>query len=261
MPIGSFIRKIGRTAQVHFPGLQEAGKAAEAGLRNWTGSVHDADLNGLRNIGVPSQALFLDIGANRGEAAKSIWSLCPDTRLIGFEPNPAMVDRFGHIFSKRGGKVYAVALSNQVGEFPLYIPVYRGVVFDGLASLSEANAREWLNRDTLFGFNPRKLEIRKFSCQVATLDQFGLSPFFIKIDVQGREYEVLEGALKTIAASRPIIFAESETLDIPRVLTLLSPWHYEVFRFDDGGFHSGEVSLRNVYLFPADKRTLLRAAS
>lgn len=256
MTIGHFIRKAGRTAQVHVPFLQEAGKFAESRLRRLTGKAHDSDLEGLRQIQVPEGALMLDIGANRGWAAQSMWAICPSARIEGFEPNPVMVKRFARLYARKG-ELHAVALSDQPGEFPLYVPVYRGVMFDGLASLNENEAKNWLNAETLFGFNPARLEVRRIPCRVTTLDSFGLKPFFIKIDVQGREYEVIAGGIGSITRSQPIIFAESETLDIGKVLELLSPWGYQVLRFD-GQFHPGEFSRRNVYLVPASKSGLVR---
>lgn len=256
MSLSRIIRKAGRTAQVHVSFLQEAGKFVESRLRRLTGKAHDSDLEGLRLIAVPQGALLLDIGANRGWAAQSMWGICPSARIEGFEPNPEMVRRFADVYA-RNGTLHAVALSNQPGEFPLYVPVYRGVMFDGLASLNEHEAQAWLNADTLFGFDAARLEIRRILCRVATLDDFGLKPFFLKIDVQGREFEVMAGGLATIAASQPIIFAESETLEVDAVLKLLAPWDYRLLRYD-GRFHPGEFSRRNVFLVPASKMGAVR---
>jgi len=47
--------------------------------------------------------------------------------------------------------------------------------------------------------------------EIQTLDSFELEPDLIKIDVQGFDYNVLVGAVKTIARSRPVIIIESET--------------------------------------------------
>jgi len=252
------LRKVGRTAQVHLPVLQEPGKFVEHHWRVLTRTAHDRELGGLRLIDVPGGALFLDVGANRGWATHSIRTLCPHVRIHAFEPNPAMAHRIAHLY-RPPDTLHAVALSNRSGEFPLYVPVYRQLVFDGLASLSATEARRWLSSDTVFGFDAGHLEIRQLACRVTTLDSFGIDPFFIKIDVQGCEYEVISGGLATIESSRPIIFAESEVLDVSRVLELLSQWNYEVWRFD-GTFHPGEISPHNVYFIPASKRGLICAA-
>lgn len=257
MNLEQIIRKIGRTAQVHIPLIREIGKRAEHEVRKLTRTAHDPELEGLRLIKVPAGALFADIGANRGWATRSFRTLHPHVRIEAFEPNPGMADRIAHLY-RPPDALHAVALSNRSGEFPLYLPVYRGLTFDGLASLSEEEARRWLNAETLFGFDPRRLEVRSVACRVATLDSFGIRPFFMKIDVQGFELEVISGGLATIAASEPIIFAESETLDVAAALRMLSGRDYSVFRFD-GRFRRGEISRRNVYFVPASKIGLLPA--
>ncbi|MFE0756874.1 FkbM family methyltransferase [Inquilinus sp. NPDC058860] len=257
MELARLFRKVGRTAQVHIPFLRELGKSAEHRLRLLTRAPHDRELQGLRLIDVPSGALFLDVGANRGWATHSIRTICPHVRIDGFEPNPEMARRIAHAY-RPPDTLHTVALSNRAGEFPLYVPTYRGLAFDGLASLSETEARRWLSRDTLLGFDPKCVGIRQIAVRVATLDSFGLAPFFIKIDVQGHEYDVIAGGLATIASSKPIIFAESQVLDVEKVLELLSEWGYRVWRFD-GARQAGEISEQNVYLVPESKIGLIRA--
>lgn len=46
--------------------------------------------------------------------------------------------------------------------------------------------------------------------KVSTLDSFNLSPDLIKIDTQGYELEVLQGSIKTIERSSPVIITEAE---------------------------------------------------
>jgi FkbM family methyltransferase len=47
--------------------------------------------------------------------------------------------------------------------------------------------------------------------EIQTLDSLELTPDLIKIDVQGFDYNVLVGAVKTITQSQPVIIIESET--------------------------------------------------
>lgn len=48
------------------------------------------------------------------------------------------------------------------------------------------------------------------SITIKSLDEFNLSPTFIKIDTQGYEINVLRGAVNTITRSKPVILAECE---------------------------------------------------
>ncbi len=255
--VTSLVRKAGRTAQVYIPRLQDLGKSAEGALRKVFGRLYTADFEGIRFIDRQPGALYVDIGANRGAAASSIWALDPQARVVAFEPNRAIVDRFGDAIRRRGGALHAVALSNEPGELTLFVPVYRGVVFDGLASLDQAEAANWLGPDRLFAFDKRNLTVQEINCPVATLDSYGLDPFFVKIDVQGKEYEVLSGALETLKRSEPIIFTESDTLDFDRTLAMLSEWNYTPYWFDGHVLRKG-FSKTNVYLVPASKTSLLR---
>lgn len=252
------IRKAGRTMQVHFPPLQDFGKAMESKLRSTRGRLYTSDFEGLRHIAGPAGGLFIDVGSNRGAAALSMWAAYPGANVVAFEPNPSIVQRFGSVITGRGGVLHPVALGDAPGQFPLFIPVYRGVVFDGLASLDEQQAATWLGPETLFGFDQRELVVRRSICRVETLDSFGLSPFFVKIDVQGRERQVLSGGLRTIDAVEPIIFAETDTLDLEETLEMLSPWGYRGYRFD-GSIFREEPSRSNMYFVPAGKLGLLEA--
>ena len=51
---------------------------------------------------------------------------------------------------------------------------------------------------------------------VVTLDSFALDVSFLKVDVQGYEIKVLEGARETIARSRPLLFVEVEARQLER---------------------------------------------
>ena len=251
------IRKLGRTAQVHAPFLRDLGKSGEAALRRMLGAPHDADFNGLRLIAPPKHPLCLDIGANRGAAARSIRALWPDAEVACFEPLASLAQKL----PRRVGfpvVIHAVALGAEAGEFTLHVPVYNGLEFDGLASLDAEAARSWLNPQTLYGFRPSRLELRTIVCPVLPLDDFGYAPFFVKIDVQGAELAVIRGGLKTLLTHEPIILAENDSLDLEAILTLLAPAGYSCLLYRDGRWFEGETGGANLYLVPRSKRPLLR---
>jgi len=82
----------------------------------------------------------------------------------------------------------------------------------------------------------RQLQGDSIQVQTISLDQFSeanhILPDFIKIDVEGAEYDVLMGGRETIARSQPIMLIELHHFDADisanRVPDLLSKWNYRI---------------------------------
>jgi FkbM family methyltransferase len=136
----------------------------------------------------------VDIGANKGvytyalaRLAKHVWA---------FEPNPKMFN-----ILKRGAAANVtaamLALSDRSGRSELRVPRMRkGGYSNQGASLSTTKISE----------NYRIVDVESARLDDLTLQDVG----FIKIDVEGFETEVLEGARETIRQSRPIMIVELE---------------------------------------------------
>jgi FkbM family methyltransferase len=100
----------------------------------------------------------------------------------------------------RNVSVEAQGVSNGVGELELLRP----------ASGHEA---------TFVARKGDAIECERIRVPVTTLDAYfaerGGRPAFIKIDVEGHEFEVLEGARETVSAHRPVLLVECETRHRP----------------------------------------------
>ena len=143
----------------------------------------------------------IDIGGNRGIYAYQLWKR--GARVEVFEPNPACAAVLAAwASSKPTVNIHTVALSDVSGTATLHIPVdAAGIEHDASASLEHADFDK--ARDQLVGLR--------------TLDSFGFQEVgFIKIDVEGHEYNVIEGAAKTIATSKPALLVEIEQRHIHR---------------------------------------------
>jgi FkbM family methyltransferase len=130
----------------------------------------------------------LDVGANVGTYAYHLSKL---TEVIAFEPNP----QHRWILSKlpRNVRVENVALSDREGMATLHIPLMsNGQQADGWATLESV---------------PSAVSV---TVPMHTLDSYNLDPGFIKIDVEGHEEAVLDGALQTIRRSKPVLLIECE---------------------------------------------------
>lgn len=138
--------------------------------------------------------LALDIGANRG-----VWSHVlarAGAQVHAFEPNPklfAVLDAA----KPKGATAHQIALSDRDGEAVLKVPLYARGYSNQHASLEDARVG-----DNAYG------EVR---VRTARLDTLELAPVgFMKIDVEGHERAVLEGARETIARDKPALVIELE---------------------------------------------------
>jgi len=127
-----------------------------------------------------------------------------------------------------------------------------------LGSCDRHKAESWLNEKTVYFFNADKLKIEKITIDIKTLDSFNLQPDFIKIDVEGFEYQVLLGSATTINTHRPILLIESVAPD-DQVHQQLKNWGYEAFNFLDSQFYLDEFNCDNNFFIPQEKLALIAA--
>lgn len=143
----------------------------------------------------------VDIGGNRGVYAYRMRKL--GARVEVFEPNPAC---FGVLQAwarrQRDVAIHPVGLSDHAGAGKLWIPAdASGVEHDASASM-EPHAFD---------------RAREQVVELRTLDGYGWRDVrFAKIDVEGHEFGVLQGALATLAASAPALLVEIEQRHLQR---------------------------------------------
>ena len=103
--------------------------------------------------------------------------------------------------------IHSCGLGNVPAQLVIYVPIYRGVRWDPLASLKHAEAANWVNSDRFYFFDPTKLRIEEELVVVRTLDSFSLKPDIIKILTQSHEPLVIQGGAATIRKYEPAIMA------------------------------------------------------
>lgn len=240
------LKKILRSIQVFFPFIQDYRFIVQRTLRKLLNQTHEKDFDALSLFDANGK-LFVDIGTNRGEAIQSILMRVPSADIIGFEPNPIVYAKTTKVYPDV--KIFNYGLGDQIKTERLFVPFYNNYMFDGLASFKEHEARGWL-RNRLYLYDERKLELKTATCEVKKLDDFSLDPFFIKIDVQGFEYEVLLGAKETLQCSKPIILLEAVTPEQIEFLTSLGYWMYY---YSDHTLKEGQGSLNTFFVHPQMK--------
>lgn len=153
----------------------------------------EAELRILPFLIDPSRT-SVDAGANKG--VYTYWLEHLSKHVHAYEPNPKM---FNVLKRGAGSKatVHYAALSDQAGEFALRIPKNtRG---------GYSNQGGSLNHDKV-GDSYGEVMVQTRRLDEEPIQDIG----FLKIDVEGHEMAVLDGALKTIERDRPTLLIEME---------------------------------------------------
>ena len=165
-----------------------------------------------------------DVGANRGAYSYALHRLGARAEL--FEPNPACAAILAHWARDLSSvTVHPVGLSDTSGPATLHVPVdAAGIAHDASASV-----------EPVVGDRTHDLTI-----ETRTLDSFGFIDLsFVKIDVEGHESRLLDGAVETIRASAPALLIEIEQRHHPcqpiaTIFDQLAALGYEAHFLRDG---------------------------
>lgn len=190
--------------------------------------------------------IAIDIGANRGELS---WFLLEHAcKVIAFEPLPSAFQQLSRISSDKL-EIHNLALSNRVGTSILKMPFDTAMnsYNDGLSSLEPSSLNLVYSK-----FPNRFTHEKELTTQTQKLDNFCLSDVTtIKIDVEGHEIEVLEGAKNTILSNKPSLLIEIAwnkrgTNECVRIIQDLG---YKGYFFEDGCLKPIHLASENEFNF------------
>jgi FkbM family methyltransferase len=248
------LSKLLRTVQIGFPFLLDAKFATLRKLQRWRGTPFERDFDALALFPVPPDALFLDIGANRGQSTEAILMKTEKGLIQQFEPNPLLCEKLASLYGNNSRvKMNPFGLADIALEQTLYVPFYKKWMFDGLASFDPLQARNWL-QDRVFFLNEEWVTLREIKCRVRRLDEFDLKPFFMKLDIQGYEFRALKGGEKTIKSCEPILLIESPS---DQVANYLKNFGYVMYAFRDRKFISGLAGSLNTFFMTSAKSAMV----
>jgi FkbM family methyltransferase len=199
--------------------------------------------------------LAVDIGGNWGQSIEALRRTCRPRRIVCIEPNPHLNAILKSRYRARPEiAILQKAISDVPGEHQLFVPRYRGFVYDGLASLDRSSALEWLNEDRVAGFDRSKLSLEQHRVEIVTLDSLDLRPDIVKIDVQGYELQVVKGGAETFTRWQPITIIETPAKP---VVSLLAEYGLHPFRYCADRLRRGDTSgLNTVFLGSRDQKRL-----
>lgn len=161
----------------------------------------------------------LDIGAHFG--IYSYFMRRHSAAVISFEPNPVLAARLRSILGSRSD-VRESALSNETGTALLTIPRRGNDSLTALATIDAGNlAASSVPHDV------RSVQTARLDDFLPDLPRVG----FIKIDVEGHELSVLQGACGLLARDKPAVLVEAEERHrknaVSSICAFLRPLGYE----------------------------------
>jgi FkbM family methyltransferase len=149
---------------------------------------------------IPVGKTVIDIGSHAGEYLYILENSGKFSHVIGIEPNPNLASRLQRLFRKC--QIYNLALSNTNEQKKLKIPLINGVYFESRGTFENFSE---LDEDDQKTITVRATTLDDFVSDRA-IQNIGL----LKIDVEGHEMKIFQGASKTIMRNRPTILVEIE---------------------------------------------------
>jgi len=170
--------------------------------------------------------IAIDVGANQG-----IYTYCMAKvarAVVAFEPNADLIASLKKVVAENV-QLQTSALSNVCGESLMRIDPTN----NGLSTIEQ--------RNSFHSANPAVDPIHRNVC-TRTLDSFDFGNVsLIKIDVEGHEEAVLQGARETINRNKPVLIIESEdqhNSGAPRRISgMLAELGYRGFFVRDSGLY------------------------
>jgi FkbM family methyltransferase len=195
----------------------------------WSGLHEDIASIAFLCDHLPAGGVYCDVGANIGVYLSAIHAIKGSgLKLIGFEPIPTTIALLQQTLELNGvsARIEPIALSSREGELLL-------------TAYARGMNNFWLKEDTT-GHPSIAVHARRFDAWISEHPDF--EPDAIKIDVEGHELEVLEGAFGFLARKRPALMVEChgaawDELGVPRARfnQLFADAGYRDLRFSNGG--------------------------
>jgi len=197
--------------------------------RNMLTGVYDSQLQSIIDKHVKEGDICLDVGANIGAISLSLAKkVGASGKLYAFEPGPFLYQRLCNNFH----------LNLNLEEVTTCIN--KGV--------SDEVGELFWNEEEYNRGNANLLAKSGTSVPITTLDKYFekeklQSLAFVKIDVEGMEYEVMKGGIKTLKTFKPIIyfethpiFEEIRKMNLHQMIDeLLTPLGYDFYMPSESG--------------------------
>ncbi len=202
---------------------------------------------------IRSGSVVLDIGANAGFYSRGFARAAPGALIVAFEPQsvPRAIFTVASLFKKsRNIILLPLALGRKSGLTELSIPFKPG----GKVGISLAHLGNPEGDEDRFVHKLELVSVQTLDDVMQCLDVGPVS--MIKIDVEGAELLVLEGAAETIRRHRPVVICEIDNREgrfrtgVADLLQFFAREGYAPYDLETGGRLEGEALKVNTVFKP-----------
>lgn len=193
---------------------------------------HESDFYGIPLVASHMKGgLFLDVGANRGHSALGFNKIMPGWKVISIEANPLHEARLRSLKAK--GQItdyHIIAADKKSGDsVTIWTPRFRGIYCHSSSAVDRSEAVRAIEMSF-----PRQAKYFNYDSAVTrtmALDELELNPDVIKIDIQGKEVDCLQGLVTTIDRCRPAFLIECN-MDGSNIVSFMRHLHYNPYLYD-----------------------------
>ena len=187
------------------------------------------DNNYFNDLKIP----IIDIGANDGISYKFIRNFLKKNLIYSFEPIKIKFKELKKLKSKdENYEILNFGLSNETISKNIFIPHFKKYALSYFASLSKQSSILRLKNSLFIKNLLNKIKFKSEIIKIKKLDNFFLKPNFIKIDIEGHEYECILGSIKTIKKNKPILLIEYNPKINKKIYNILKRIGYKTYYYD-----------------------------
>ena len=229
---------------------------------------HEKDYYGIKLlINNKIDDSIIDVGGNLGISAMGFRELGYENKIFLFEPNKYLFKKYINnklLKNYKNIHAYNFALGVKEETKNFYYPYYKDSCLHYFCSFD----KEYIKNSLKITFKNKNFKIINKPMKLKKFDKINLKckPKFVKIDVEGFDYEVLRGMKKSIDKYKPVILVEfnkSNFFKIKKFLKMYNVWVYfyksNKFKIFDENMIDTEISrtnktnlmsIRNVFFIP-----------
>jgi FkbM family methyltransferase len=193
---------------------------------------HEVDYWGYRKLSLKAaNKVFLDLGANLGHSARGFNKIVPGWTILSIEANPAHKNRLQKVKDKLSQFDFKIAaIDSEAGnKINIFVPYYGKISLHSSAATTLEEAKKGIMSS--FPKHEKRIRYQENIVETVTIDSLNLKPGIIKIDVQGKELDALEGGKITINQYSPDLLVEV-LFNPSEIINYLAEHRYHPFTYN-----------------------------